>query len=395
MSERTSEAPSPPEREIARLHARALAEASLQTAQASLQAQEGPAWLLNIDEGTVLDSTSEGAALLEWHDPIKGANQDQGASAAKFACASLRVIADVLGPGTYGPAKLTFQAANGTPQSLDAAVTILSKTEGKDTLAVVVAGDPQSDRTRANSEQSPHDHAPGPPTSYPWTKNMIAKLAHELKTPLNAISTASEIMKDAQLGPHHVERYQGYSADINRAAAHALQLIDRLLGRAAEDSEVAEFAALNLNKLVNEVASELAPLAQQKGVELRCPPCPGSPHVVADALSVRQMIINLMTNALKFTPSGGTVTVALSFEVDGPVEVSVTDTGPGMTEDELETFMTGANTPRRRPGGGYGMGLSITKALAESNGASLTLNSQPGNGLHAVVSFEKSRTIPV
>jgi two-component system, cell cycle sensor histidine kinase PleC len=221
----------------------------------------------------------------------------------------------------------------------------------------------------------------------------MARLAHELKTPLGAISAAAEIMKDERLGPMGSDRYRGYAADIHASASHALAVLARVLetSRAPQPRPVLNFAEIDLNALVARTVSSLGPLAAEAGVGLAGSLAEGLPHVVADAVSVRQILINLVTNALRATPKSGSVEVRTAYALDGPLSFAVVDTGPGL----------GAASPAGPAaappvlGAGLGLGLPLVRELAALNGAELTLDSAPGRGTTATIRFARDRVIPV
>lgn len=229
-----------------------------------------------------------------------------------------------------------------------------------------------------------------------------ASLAHELKTPLAAIQAAAEIMRDERLGPLGSPRYVGYAADIHASAAHLLSVIERMLaeGRAAGEAELA-FAEIDAGAVLAATVSQLAPLAERAGLALALELAPRLPHLVADATSLRQMVLNLVTNALKFTPSGGTVTVAARYGGDGPLVIAVSDTGSGMSRREIEGALGRGRAPRREKrvgtafAQGLGLGLPLVAALAHANGAELVIESAPGAGTSASLVFGKDRVIPV
>lgn len=234
----------------------------------------------------------------------------------------------------------------------------------------------------------------------------IAKLAHELKTPLSAIVAAAEIMRDEQLGAIGNERYRGYASDIHDSARHALAVINSMLGggsvasehpRDAEPAGPQLFAQIDLDALVQSTVSAMRPLADAARVAIAADRVSRLPHIIADPVSVRQILLNLLTNAVKFTPAGGRVTVATRHTLDGPVEVSVADTGPGMSARDIARSLVDAEPAERtaRAGGGLGIGLPLVRQLAEANGARIAIESEPGSGTTVVVTFAKGRVVPV
>jgi signal transduction histidine kinase len=185
----------------------------------------------------------------------------------------------------------------------------------------------------------------------------IARLAHELRTPLGAIVVLAEIMRDERLGPLGNERYREYAADIHQSAALANTVIAAFLDPAASGrggSGPLEFAELDLAAVVKSGVSALAEMAAASGVEIASHTPPGLPHVIADRRSVLQMLNNLIANALKYTPPGGRLDVHLGYRPGGPVVLEVADNGDGMSEAELRRVSPGCGTaePLRRRSGG-------------------------------------------
>lgn len=234
-------------------------------------------------------------------------------------------------------------------------------------------------------------------------RNLLRRLAHELKTPVSAIASAAEIMKDERFGAIGDARYLRYARDIHASAHHALQVIERMLGRSASgDTRTPElaFTDLDLNAILASVVSSLEILAITSGITLKTVLSAKLPRVVADATSVRQIFINTLTNALKFAPRGSTVVVTSHIESGGPLTITVADNGPGISKDEIARIMSGATSAcggeeRERPGGGYGIGLPLCISLAAANGATLSIESQPGDGTRVTLAFPGNRQIPV
>jgi two-component system cell cycle sensor histidine kinase PleC len=224
----------------------------------------------------------------------------------------------------------------------------------------------------------------------------LAKLAHELKTPLSAIVAAAEIMRDERLGAMGNPRYLGYAADIHESASHALAVITRMLGAAAGPRTRADAAALeavDLNDLTTRVVSGMMPLAKSRALTLDTDLEVALPSVLADPTGLRQILINLLSNALKFTPPGGDVRVVTGYLDTGGVFLVVRDTGHGMDSATLEKLTNGtAEAPlKRRAGGGYGIGLPLVMTLAEANHAALEIDSAPGKGTVVLLAFARDR----
>ncbi|MEO1543015.1 MAG: HAMP domain-containing sensor histidine kinase [Pseudomonadota bacterium] len=174
----------------------------------------------------------------------------------------------------------------------------------------------------------------------------LAKLAHELKTPLTAIVSASEIMRDEQLGPLGNARYRAYSADIHRTAKHALDVINRMMAlrrvEAAAPDAARHVTELEIDVLLSNVASSMNPIFQRASVHLSLDISPHLPRLIADEVQIRQVLFNLLTNALKFTPTNGTVLLAAVLTPTNALQISITDTGLGMSDRSIAMVLEGA-----------------------------------------------------
>ncbi|MEW5962217.1 MAG: HAMP domain-containing sensor histidine kinase [Pseudomonadota bacterium] len=259
-----------------------------------------------------------------------------------------------------------------------------------------------SDKAKdAPAARGPGDgEEPSAPGAVALPPDLVARLAHELKTPLGAIAAASEIMRDERFGPIGDARYRGYAADIHTSARHALDLIGRMLAErtpgAAEPALA--FVEVDLNALVSDVLSALRPLAEQSRLTLAGTLAPRLAHVIADVTSLRQILINLLSNALKFTAAGGVIEVTTRQTPVGALEVEVRDEGAGMAEAELSYARGESDAPKpdtQRAGQGLGIGLPLSRALAAANGATLVIASRSGEGTTATLSFPVSRVVPV
>ncbi len=228
----------------------------------------------------------------------------------------------------------------------------------------------------------------------------LAKLAHELKTPLSAIVAASELMRDERFGPVGDERYRTYAAGIYDSAHHALAVINAMLGDAAPDApDSAAFAELDLNAIASQTAAGVRALLGAAGLTIEHQATEGLPHIVADPVTVRQMLLNLVTNAMRATPAGGHVTLSTAFELAGAVHITVTDTGIGMSELDIARVLTAdpALEPphlTRNPSGGVGLGFPVILSLARRNGATVGITSAE-SGTRVCITFPASRVIPV
>lgn len=231
-------------------------------------------------------------------------------------------------------------------------------------------------------------------------RDQRAKLAHELRTPISAIIAASEIIKDERLGSLDNFHYRDYARDIHQSARHALELIEQGLKTIADStpeppSPRADRA--DLNHLVRSAVATIKHLAQKKNISVAFVPGERDACLEMDPTAVTQIVLNLLTNAVKFTESGGSVTAQVFSNLGEDIFVEVRDTGCGMSRSEIDHHLHARSrlTPQARPGGGSGIGLPLSRKLANENGASLELESTPGHGTTARLAFPLRRLVAV
>ncbi|WP_245279890.1 HAMP domain-containing sensor histidine kinase [Hyphomicrobium sp. 99] len=217
----------------------------------------------------------------------------------------------------------------------------------------------------------------------------LAKLAHELKTPLTAIAAASEIMRDERLGEMKNERYLSYAADIHESATHALDVITALLsdGTRTTSVPVARLIALDLNAIVERTVSSVQALAESCGLNLVFESDGARPHVVANPTALRQILLNLLTNAIKFTPRGGDVRVATGYVGDGRVFLVVSDTGRGMSGTQSPSYKASAASLQPPWAHSTGIGLPLVERLVRDMGAEFEIESAAEGGTAALIIF--------
>lgn len=226
--------------------------------------------------------------------------------------------------------------------------------------------------------------------------DFLAKISHEIRTPLNAIIGFSEVMMDERFGPVGNERYKQYLKDIHTSGGHLVSLLNDLLDLSKIEAGKLELdiAAVDLNELTQQCVALMQPQASRERIIIRTSLTTSLPPVLADARSVRQIVLNLLSNSIKFTGAGGQVIVSTAPNDDGSVVLRVRDTGVGMSEKEiaiaLEPFRQLATSVRRGQDG-TGLGLPLTKALAEANRASFSIKSAVNAGTLVEVAFPGSR----
>ena len=227
----------------------------------------------------------------------------------------------------------------------------------------------------------------------------LAKISHEIRTPLNAIIGFAEVMMEERFGPIGNERYKEYAADIRTSGEHMMSLVNDLLDLSKIESGRMElnFTSVQTNDLVEQCVAIMQAQANRDRIILRTSLAHGLPAVVADARSLRQILLNLLSNAVKFTRPGGQVIVSTVFDKEGEVLLRVRDTGVGMSEHDiataLEPFRQVGSPDDQGDQAGSGLGLPLTKALAEANRAQFTIESKIDQGTMVQVAFPSTRVL--
>ena len=226
----------------------------------------------------------------------------------------------------------------------------------------------------------------------------VAKVSHEIRTPLNAITGFAEVIMAERFGPIGNERYAEYLKDIHGAGMHLVSLLNDLLDLSKIETGQLDlsFANISLNDLTQQCVGIMQPQASRARIIIRTSLMPGLPQVVADERSLRQIVLNLLSNSIRFTGPGGQVIVSTAFADSGEAVLRVRDTGVGMSEKDveaaLEPFRQTA-TSGSWGSGGTGLGLPLTKALAEANRAHFSIKSAPNAGTLIEVAFPPTRVV--
>lgn len=229
--------------------------------------------------------------------------------------------------------------------------------------------------------------------------DFLARVSHEIRTPLNAIIGFSDMMAGERFGPIGHPRYIEYANDIGRSGRHVLDIVNDLLDISKiEAGEMdLDFAAVGLNEAVSEAVALVQPQANGQRVIIRTALSHSVPDVVADLRSIKQIALNILSNAIRFTPSGGQIVVSTSYEANGSVVLRVRDTGVGMTRSELDQamkpFRQVSSTQSRHRGDGTGLGLPLTKAMVDANRATFSINSAPNEGTLVEITFPSQRVL--
>jgi two-component system cell cycle sensor histidine kinase PleC len=226
----------------------------------------------------------------------------------------------------------------------------------------------------------------------------LATMSHELRTPLNAILGFSEVMESEMFGPHAVAAYRDYSRDIHASGKHLLTLIDEILDLSRVEAgryELREEAA-SLAEVVADCRRLLDLRAGKRGVTLDEIVEPDMPRLWADERALRQIALNLLTNAIKFTPRGGKVQIKVGWTLAGGQYFAIKDNGPGIPEAEIPVIMSSfgrGSMAQKNADEGAGLGLPIVKALVELHGGVFNLRSKLREGTEVIVVFPPERVM--
>lgn len=227
----------------------------------------------------------------------------------------------------------------------------------------------------------------------------LAQMSHELRTPLNAVIGFSEMMAHEVFGPHSVATYADYARDIHASGRHLLSLADDILDLARIETGHRALleTAVPLGELARECAHMMRLAAAARSITLICAPPADAPRLWADERALRQMALNLLANAVKFTPKGGEVCLSVGADAAGAPFLAVEDTGPGLEEAELPLELAARHRESAfdpETGRGAGLGLTIVRGLSDLHGGSLTFAGRPGGGTRACVTFPAARLLP-
>tara|TARA_B100000676_G_scaffold181703_1_gene178435 strand:- start:55887 stop:57164 length:1278 start_codon:yes stop_codon:yes gene_type:complete len=226
----------------------------------------------------------------------------------------------------------------------------------------------------------------------------LANMSHELRTPLNAIMGFSEVNKDEMFGTLAVPQYLEYARDIYNSGSHLLEIINDILDLSKVEAGRFELVEeeVDLGKILNAVRNLTKGRAEEKGLEIEIRLPEGFPKIFADQRSVKQMLLNLTSNAIKFTPGGGAVSVHAEVLQEGDFKISVQDSGIGIASDDMEKVMTPfgqVDSALARENQGTGLGLPLVRAMVELHGGTLALDSALGKGTTATLHFPANRDL--
>ena len=224
----------------------------------------------------------------------------------------------------------------------------------------------------------------------------LANMSHELRTPLNAIIGFSEIIKNEVFGPISQRQYWEYARDIHDSGRQLLRIINDILdvSRIEAGERQLNESLIDMDRLVSSCLNFVSGRIEEAKLQVNNL-CAGTvPNLVGEDLAVKQSLLNLLSNAVKFTQPGGSITISHEIDNFGQLRLSVTDTGVGMDESEIEKALSPfgqINSALSRATSGSGLGLTLVTSLMKLHGGSLELVSQKGIGTTATLVFPKKR----
>jgi len=225
----------------------------------------------------------------------------------------------------------------------------------------------------------------------------IANMSHELRTPLNAIIGFSDIMQREVMGALGQDAYKEYSIDINKSGRGLLKIINEILDISRietgnHDLNESEFV---FEGVVQSTIELYDSRLKEKHIDL-INHCTKLPHMVGEELSVKQVVGNIYSNAIKYTPNGGRITLFTNYDTDGTFRFSITDTGVGMGSDEIKKALSPfgqLDNSLDRSSSGVGLGLSLSKAIMDVHEGSVEILSEKSIGTTVTLIFPVQRVI--
>lgn len=226
----------------------------------------------------------------------------------------------------------------------------------------------------------------------------LATMSHELRTPLNAIIGFSEVLKSELLGPHNVPQYKEYASDIHASGQLLLNLINELLDLSRIEAGRYDLAeeALVLVDIAEDCRRMMEIRAKAKDIELVADFEQNLPKLWGDERAVRQVVLNLLTNAVKFTPQSGRIELTVARSEDGGQYISVRDNGPGIPQEEIETVLSSfgqGSLAQKTAEQGAGLGLPIVQQIMDLHQGRFDLFSKLRFGTEAIATFPRARSM--
>jgi PAS domain S-box-containing protein len=226
----------------------------------------------------------------------------------------------------------------------------------------------------------------------------LANMSHELRTPLNAIIGFAEVIKGEMFGPVGIRKYADYANDIHASGQHLLDLINDILDLSKLEAGKLELreSDVSLPCVIDYCQALVREKAEAGGVTLLSEIPDDAPHLFADERALKQILLNFLSNAVKFTPKGGSVTTRVAIKPAEGLSISVSDTGIGMSQSDIDVALSPfgqVDSKLARQHKGTGLGLPISRSLIELQGGTLSVESKPNQGTTMTASFPSARVV--
>jgi signal transduction histidine kinase len=223
-------------------------------------------------------------------------------------------------------------------------------------------------------------------------------MSHELRTPLNAIIGFAEVMETEVMGPLGVPRYRDYARDIKNSGVHLLEIINDILDLSKIEAGKVQMQedTVALKRVVQACLTLIDERARLAHVSLTSDVADDLPPIRADERKLKQILLNLLSNSVKFTPAGGSVAVSARVLSSSEIEIAVADTGIGMSEADIPkalTPFTQIDNSLSRKFGGTGLGLPLTDSFVRLHGGKMSITSELGRGTIVTVTLPGNRVV--
>jgi len=220
----------------------------------------------------------------------------------------------------------------------------------------------------------------------------LANMSHELRTPLNSIIGFSDIIKSEIFGPLGNDKYLEYTGDIGRSGRHLLEIVNDILDLSKIEAGSVEInmTEVDMAEVMEESITMVEEQAKKAGINLVCQSKDQLPHLLADRRFIKQVLLNLLSNSVKFTPRGGDIKLSAGLEFQDTMKVSVADTGIGISPEDIPKVLKPFGQVQENPllsAEGTGLGLAVSKSLMELHGGTLDIESQKGKGTTVTLCF--------
>jgi PAS domain S-box-containing protein len=371
-------------------------EAKIATLSATLDAVTDGVIVIDRD-ARVLFANRAAHALFDFvPDELQGFLGD--VLAPENGCLAVRYLDQVANAETdsivHDSVEISAQTRAGT---LVPVLMTISRVTGSDQRFYVVL---QDLTTRKRIEQELVDARRQAERAFQEQSELLTKISHEIRTPINSIVAFSEVMLEERFGPIGNERYRSYLKDIGASGTHVVSMLSDLidLSRIETGKLTLSYVSTSLNELVQSCVAQVQSHASHERIVIRMSLSPSLPAVVADVPSLKQIVVSLLNNSINFTSVGGQVIVSTALSDAGETVLRVRDTGIGMSDKDVEAALAPFRqraTRSTQNSIGSGLGLALTKALAEANRARFNIVSKVGDGTLVEITFPSPNTATI